>query len=87
MHRQIDERPEDLSRTYNTRLGDAADDRDLIDPAGDLGDLDDISGVWCVKFHSVLTASLGKGSITHVINNTGLAAQAGNVPSNVISCP
>ncbi|GAA4261637.1 hypothetical protein GCM10022255_095010 [Dactylosporangium darangshiense] len=43
--------------------------------------------MWCVKFHSVLTASLGKGSITHVINNTGLAAQAGNVPSNVISCP
>ncbi|WP_238016982.1 discoidin domain-containing protein [Dactylosporangium sp. AC04546] len=41
-----------------------------------------------VKFHSVLTVSLGKGSITHVINDTGPAAQASNVvPSNVVSFP
>ncbi|UWP80580.1 discoidin domain-containing protein [Dactylosporangium fulvum] len=41
-----------------------------------------------VKFHSVLTVSLGKGSITHVINDTGPAAQANNVvPSNVVSYP
>ena len=41
-----------------------------------------------VKFHNILTVSLGKGSITHVINDTGAAAQASAVvPSNVISYP
>ncbi|WP_433047726.1 discoidin domain-containing protein [Dactylosporangium sp. CS-033363] len=41
-----------------------------------------------VKFHNILTVSLGKGSITHVINDTGAPAQASNVsPSNVINYP
>ncbi|MER7007476.1 discoidin domain-containing protein [Dactylosporangium sp. NPDC000555] len=41
-----------------------------------------------VKFHNILTVSLGKGSITHVINDTGAAAQASNVsPSNVVNYP
>ena len=41
-----------------------------------------------VKFHDILTVSLGKGSITHVINDTGAAAVASNVtPSNVVSYP
>jgi hypothetical protein len=41
-----------------------------------------------VKFHDVLTVSLGKGSITHVINDTGDAALPANVtPHNVISYP
>ncbi|WP_327010021.1 discoidin domain-containing protein [Dactylosporangium sp. NBC_01737] len=41
-----------------------------------------------VKFHNILTVSLGKGSITHVINDTGAAAQASAVtPSNVVSYP
>ncbi len=41
-----------------------------------------------VKFHNVLTVSLGKGSITHVINDTGDAALPSNVvPHNVVSYP
>jgi hypothetical protein len=41
-----------------------------------------------VKFHDVLTVSLGKGSITHVINDTGDAALPSNVtPHNVVSYP
>ncbi|MFG2044726.1 sialidase, partial [Dactylosporangium sp. NPDC048998] len=41
-----------------------------------------------VKFHDILTVSLGKGSITHVINDTGAAAQASSVtPSNVVNYP
>ena len=42
-----------------------------------------------VKFHNILTVSLGgKGPITHVINDTGAAAQASAVvPSNVVSYP
>jgi hypothetical protein len=42
-----------------------------------------------VKFHSLLTVSLGgKGIITHVINDTGAAAQGTNtVPVNVVSYP
>jgi hypothetical protein len=41
-----------------------------------------------VKFHDVLTVSLGKGSITHVINDTGDAALPSSVtPHNVISYP
>ncbi|MEW1587011.1 discoidin domain-containing protein [Micromonospora vinacea] len=41
-----------------------------------------------VRFHNVLTVSLGKGSITHVINDTGDAALPSSVtPHNVISYP
>ncbi|GAA3266149.1 discoidin domain-containing protein [Dactylosporangium vinaceum] len=41
-----------------------------------------------VKFHNILTVSLGKGSITHVINDTGDAAlPSAVVPHNVISFP
>ncbi|GIH16667.1 discoidin domain-containing protein [Rugosimonospora africana] len=41
-----------------------------------------------VKFHDVLTVSLGKGSITHVINDTGDAALPSSVvPHNVVSFP
>ncbi|PWR05008.1 sialidase [Micromonospora acroterricola] len=41
-----------------------------------------------VRFHDVLTVSLGKGSITHVINDTGDAALPSSVtPHNVISYP
>jgi hypothetical protein len=41
-----------------------------------------------VKFHDVLTVSLGKGSITHVINDTGDAALPSSVvPHNVVSYP
>ncbi len=41
-----------------------------------------------VKFHDVLTVSLGKGSISHVINDTGDAALPSAVtPHNVISYP
>jgi F5/8 type C domain len=41
-----------------------------------------------VKFHDVLTVSLGKGSITHVINDTGDAAvPSAVVPHNVVSYP
>ncbi|MBM0278829.1 discoidin domain-containing protein [Micromonospora tarensis] len=41
-----------------------------------------------VRFHDVLTVSLGKGSITHVINDTGDAAVPSSVtPHNVISYP
>jgi chitodextrinase len=41
-----------------------------------------------VKFHDILTVSLGQGSITHVINDTGAAAVASSVtPSNVTSYP
>jgi F5/8 type C domain len=41
-----------------------------------------------VKFHDVLTVSLGKGSITHVINDTGDPALPSTVtPHNVISYP
>ncbi|WP_034590614.1 discoidin domain-containing protein [Hamadaea tsunoensis] len=41
-----------------------------------------------VKFHDVLTVSLGKGSITHVINDTGDAALPSKVtPHNVVSYP
>ncbi|MET8043712.1 discoidin domain-containing protein [Micromonospora sp. NPDC005215] len=41
-----------------------------------------------VRFHDVLTVSLGKGSITHVINDTGGAALPSSVtPHNVISYP
>jgi hypothetical protein len=41
-----------------------------------------------VKFHDLLTVSLGKGSITHVINDTGDAALPSAVtPHTVISYP
>ncbi|MCX5064286.1 discoidin domain-containing protein [Micromonospora lupini] len=41
-----------------------------------------------VRFHDVLTVSLGKGSITHAINDTGGAALPSSVtPHNVISYP
>ncbi|WP_426505369.1 discoidin domain-containing protein [Dactylosporangium sp. McL0621] len=41
-----------------------------------------------VKFHNILTVSLGKGSITHVINDTGDAALPSSVtPHNVVSFP
>jgi hypothetical protein len=41
-----------------------------------------------VKFHDVLTVSLGQGSITHVINDTGDAAlPSAVVPHNVVSFP
>jgi hypothetical protein len=41
-----------------------------------------------VKFHDILTVSLGKGSITHVINDTGSAATPDNVtPHTVVSYP
>jgi hypothetical protein len=48
----------------------------------------EVPNVAGVKFHDVLTVSLGKGSITHVINDTGAAALASSVtPSNVTSYP
>ena len=41
-----------------------------------------------VKFHDLLTVSLGKGSITHVINDTGSAALPSNVtPHTVVTYP
>jgi F5/8 type C domain len=41
-----------------------------------------------VKFHDLLTVSLGKGSITHVINDTGDAALPDHVvPHTVVSYP
>ncbi len=42
-----------------------------------------------VRFHDLLTVSLGgMGSITHVINDTGGAAQGtSTVPVNVVSYP
>ncbi|WP_433073701.1 discoidin domain-containing protein [Dactylosporangium sp. CA-052675] len=41
-----------------------------------------------VKFHNILTVSLGKGSITHVINDTGDAALPSKVtPHTVVSYP
>ncbi|WP_432840995.1 discoidin domain-containing protein [Dactylosporangium sp. CA-092794] len=41
-----------------------------------------------VKFHDILTVSLGKGSITHVINDTGDAALPSSVvPHTVVSYP
>ncbi|MGI5241873.1 discoidin domain-containing protein [Dactylosporangium sp. CA-139066] len=41
-----------------------------------------------VKFHDILTVSLGKGSITHVINDTGDAALPDHVtPHTVVSYP
>jgi hypothetical protein len=41
-----------------------------------------------VRFHDILTVSLGKGSITHVINDTGDAALPSSVtPHNVINFP
>jgi hypothetical protein len=41
-----------------------------------------------VKFHDVLTVSLGgKGVITHVINDVGAATPSNTTPSNVVSYP
>ncbi len=41
-----------------------------------------------VKFHSVLTVSLNfKGTITHVINDTGATTPSGTTPVNVINYP
>ena len=42
-----------------------------------------------VKFHDLLTVSLGgNGTIDHVINNTGAAAQGtATVPVDVVSFP
>jgi F5/8 type C domain len=41
-----------------------------------------------VKFHDVLTVSLGyMGTITHVINDTGAVTPSGTVPVNVVSYP
>jgi hypothetical protein len=41
-----------------------------------------------VKFHSILTVSLNfKGTITHVINDTGAVTPSGTKPSNVVSFP
>ncbi|AXI80948.1 hypothetical protein [Peterkaempfera bronchialis] len=41
-----------------------------------------------VKFHSVLTVSLGyMGTISHVINDTGGVTVTGTVPTNVVSYP
>jgi hypothetical protein len=38
-----------------------------------------------VKFHDVLTVSLGKGSITHVINDTGSAATPDHVTPHTVT--
>jgi hypothetical protein len=41
-----------------------------------------------VRFHSVLTVSLNfKGTITHVINDTGATTPSGTKPVNVVSFP
>jgi hypothetical protein len=41
-----------------------------------------------VKFHDVLTVSLGGvGTITHVINDTGAVTASNTTPSNVTSFP
>ena len=42
-----------------------------------------------VQFHDILTVSLGgKGSITHVINDTGATAQGtSTVPVDIVSFP
>ena len=41
-----------------------------------------------VKFHSLLTVSLGgKGIITHVINDTGATTPSGTTPVNVVNFP
>jgi hypothetical protein len=41
-----------------------------------------------VKFHNILTVSLGGvGNITHVINDTGAQTPANTVPSDVLSYP
>jgi hypothetical protein len=41
-----------------------------------------------VKFHNMVTVSLGgKGTITHIINNSGAAAQAGSPPPTLVNFP
>ncbi|MFI5606688.1 hypothetical protein [Amycolatopsis sp. NPDC051903] len=41
-----------------------------------------------VKLHSLLTVSLNtRGSITHVVNDTGAATPSGTTPSNLVSYP
>jgi len=42
-----------------------------------------------VKLHDILTVSLGgNGTISHVVNNTGAAAQGtATVPVNLVSYP
>jgi hypothetical protein len=40
-----------------------------------------------VKFHNILTISLGKGSIEHVINNTGASTGTTVKPVNIVSYP
>ena len=41
-----------------------------------------------VRFHSLLTVSLNfRGTITHVINDTGGTTPSGTVPVNVVSYP
>ncbi|HWD02479.1 MAG TPA: hypothetical protein VG674_08520 [Amycolatopsis sp.] len=41
-----------------------------------------------VKLHSLLTVSLNtRGSITHVVNDTGAATPSGTAPSNVVDYP
>jgi hypothetical protein len=41
-----------------------------------------------VRFHSLLTVSLNyRGTITHVINDTGGVTPSGTVPVNVVSYP
>jgi hypothetical protein len=48
----------------------------------------EVPNVAGVKFHSVLTVSLNnKGSITHVINDTGAGTPTNTTPSNVVSFP
>ncbi|WP_155368604.1 discoidin domain-containing protein [Catellatospora vulcania] len=40
-----------------------------------------------VKFHSLLTISFGKGSIEHVVNNTGASTGTTVKPVNIVSFP
>jgi len=41
-----------------------------------------------VRFHSLLSVSLNyRGTITHVINDTGGVTPSGTVPVNVVSYP
>jgi hypothetical protein len=48
----------------------------------------EVPNVAGVKFHSILTVSLNnKGSITHVINDTGAVTPTNTTPSNVVSFP
>jgi hypothetical protein len=48
----------------------------------------EVPNVAGVRFHSVLTVSLNnKGSITHVINDTGAVTPTNTTPSNVVSFP